>query len=76
MRTAERIVVDSDVDIDAFKSEPYIKYRDAIKLINIARRELLIECAEQAKSEWVRWGEHYGHQVDQKSITKLIDELK
>jgi L-cysteine desulfidase len=47
-----------------------------IKAINEARIEAIKECAEAAKSEWVRWGEHMGHQVEKQSILKLIDQVK
>jgi hypothetical protein len=45
-------------------------------VINEARREAIELCAERAKSEWVRWGEHMGHQVEKQSILSLINELK
>jgi hypothetical protein len=44
--------------------------------IREAQIEAIKECAEVAKSEWVRWGEHMGHQVEKQSILKLIDQVK
>ncbi len=49
---------------------------DFAQVLNEARREVVYECANKAKSEWVRWGEHYGHQVERDSIINLLDELK
>lgn len=47
-----------------------------LNAINIARIEAIKECAEVAKSEWIRWGENMGHTVEKKSILKLIEQVK
>lgn len=46
------------------------------KAINQAMMESIKEAAGIAKSEWVRWGEHMGHQVEKQSILKLLDKIK
>ena len=69
MRTANEIK-------DSINEEPYVYWPDVITIINIAREETIRECDEAAKSEWVRWGEHMGHQVYKQSILKLIQTLK
>ena len=47
-----------------------------IAAVNKAREDAIVECAEKAKSEWVRYGTQMGHKVDNQSILCLIDDLK
>lgn len=47
-----------------------------IRAINEARKEAIEECAERAKSEWIRYGTNMGHAVEKQSILSLINELK
>ena len=54
----------------------YYHYSRIEEMINEARFEAIIECAEAAKSEWVRFGTNMGHQVERQSILNLIDKLK
>jgi hypothetical protein len=73
MRTTEEIMEEilrlQPVSVEIEKDEVMTCMRQYAK-------EVLIEAAERAKSEWVRWGEHMGHAVDKESILALIDELK
>ena len=74
MRTAKEIWTEDNVlwrTTQGGSLEDHIRHS-----INKAREETIYECAEAAKSEWVRWGEHMGHQVDRQSILKLIETLK
>lgn len=48
----------------------------AIYAIKVAQREAIEASAEVAKSEWIRWGEHYGHAVEKQSILNLLNEVK
>jgi hypothetical protein len=79
MRTAEEILSKHAIGKDVFIGGDNVRlfrYKDAIIALNEARIEAIKECAEAAKSEWVRWGEHMGHQVEKQSILKLIDQVK
>ena len=71
MKTAEKIA--SKVISETWTGSTMSMY---VRMINEARKETIEECAERAKSEWVRWGEHMGHQVEKQSILSLINELK
>ena len=86
MRTAEEILLDvfnpASMDCQTYREDlqlaitlnPTLGLIE--KSINQAREEAINECAENAKSEWVRFGTNMGHQVDRQSILKLIEKLK
>ncbi len=80
MRTAREIL---DVEIlknNVHSTDPFDVFqrmeKSAVAAINSAREEIIKECAERAKSEWVRYGTQMGHQVEKESILSLINELK
>lgn len=76
MRTAEQILKETDEDNIMEYNSSMVYIQHAERAINAARKELLEECAERAKSEWIRWGTNMGHAVDKQSILNLLKELK
>lgn len=76
MRTAKNIADGYTRLLDVGDHALWVTEKDFIAAINSAREEAIKECSEVAKSEWVRWGEHMGHQVEKKSILDLLNQLK
>jgi hypothetical protein len=74
MRTAEEIL--KSITNSKWLSENTSFAERIVDAINDARIEVIKECAEKAKSEWVRYGTQMGHKVDIKSILSIADELK
>ena len=78
MKTAQEILKGV-----AERSE-YVTYADIVEnckeetiaAMILYAKEAIEECAERAKSGWVRYGEKMGHEVEKRSILNLIDELK
>ena len=73
MRTAEEILE----DFEANKEYPsYYHVNSVIQAMHLYGEEIITECANVAKSEWVRYGTNMGHAVEKQSILLLINELK
>lgn len=77
MRTAFEIVNDVNLKLrGCVYTDDYMSNELLYEMINEARKEAIEECAERAKSEWIRFGTNMGHAVYKESILSLIKELK
>lgn len=77
MRTAEEMYPYLENDNDDIATRKYNQRQyDKRESYKLGAIEAIKECAEKAKSEWVRYGLQMGHQVDKQSILNLIKEVK
>lgn len=74
MRTAKDIY-ESHVQYEWDTVSEHLK-KSILEAITVAQIDAIKECAEMAKSEWIRYGKQMGHEVDKNSILRLINDLK
>ena len=75
LRTAESII-DNLYISEKYVMADELTFEFVVDAINEARSEAIRECAEKAKSGWVRFGTNMGHQVEKDSILNLLTQIK